>query len=148
MLSDVLTPDHQAPDLNPSEYQEADIIRLLLTYGEEDLYFIEPINERESHEVTEKVKSFYWHELNMDEISFEHPVYAKIYKEFENMVHQEAAYQSQYIVNHDDQEIRQLAADILTPKYQLADWNSRNVFIKEEISRVKHAALSAVYSIK
>lgn len=148
LLSDVLTPDHQAPDLNPSEYQEADIIRLLLTYGEEDLYFIEPINERESHEVTEKVKSFIVHELNMDEISFEHPVYAKIYKEFENMVHQEAAYQSQYIVNHDDQEIRQLAADILTPKYQLADWNSRNVFIKEEISRVKHAALSAVYSIK
>lgn len=148
LLSDVLTPDHQTPDLNPSEYQEADIIRLLLTYGEEDLYFIEPINERESHEVTEKVKSFIVHELNMDEISFEHPVYAKIYKEFENMVHQEAAYQSQYIVNHDDQEIRQLAADILTPKYQLADWNSRNVFIKEEISRVKHAALSAVYSIK
>jgi DNA primase len=148
LLTEILVPEQQVPDLNPSEYQEADIIRLLLTYGDHDLFFTEKVNERETIEVTEKVKSFIVHELNMDQIAFENPVYARIYAEFDRMVHEEAKYHQHEMVNHENDEVRKTAADVLTIRHQLAPWNERGVSVKEEIDRLKHAVMSAVYSIK
>ena len=84
----------------------------------------------------------------MDQIVFENPVYSKIYAEFERMVHQEAGYHPNELVNHENEEIRKTAADVLTTRHQLAPWNERGVAVKEEIDRLKHAVMSAVYSIK
>ncbi len=133
---------------NVAEYQEADIIRLLLTYGEQDIFFEEAINERETRTVAESVKSFIVHEISQDNITFENPVFAKIFSEFENMVHSNEVYNPHNLINHEQAAIRNIAADMLTVKYPLAMWSERGVAVKEEIQKLKHAVMSAVYSIK
>jgi DNA primase len=148
LLPDVISQEEVEIEQNISEYQEADIIRLLLTYGENDLFFEEKINDRETQTVSEKVKSFIVHEITADEIKLENSVYSKIFNEFEKLVHNNIEYNANYFVNHEDSEIRKTAADVLTIKYPLAEWDVRGVTVKEEINRLRHAVMSAVYSIK
>lgn len=147
-VSELQLPESPIEDENLAEYQEADIIRLLVTYGEEDLFFEEPVNERETRTVTESVKSFIVHEISQDGIVFDNPVYARIFSLFENLVHSNTIYSSHHFVNHEEAEIRKAAADILTIKYQLATWSERGVSVKEESMKLKHAVMSAVYSFK
>jgi DNA primase len=148
LLTDIILPREPVADENVSEYQEADIIRLLLTYGEHDIYFDEPVNERETRTVAESVKSFIVHEISQDEIIFENPVYLKIFNHFEKMVHTGVVYNSSFFVNHEEEDIRKTAADFLTLKYPLAQWIEKGVAVKEELEKLKHAVLSAVYSLK
>ena len=148
LFVDILIPEAPIADQNLAEYQEADIIRLLLTYGEQDLFFDEKINEHETTTVIESVKSFIIHEITQDNITFDNPVYARIFGLFQNMVHNNVAYDSNQLVNHEDAEIRKVAADILTIRYPLALWSERGVAVKEEIQKLKHAVMSAVYSLK
>lgn len=149
LLPDFIEPEEPIVDQNESEYQEADIIRMLLLYGEADLEYTEITNDKESHPVTEKVKSFFIHDLTEDgNIYFENPTYKKIIDEFSKMVHNETEYNPVHFVNHEDEEIRKIVADIFTVKYQLAQWGEHGVFIKEEQTRLLHAAKSAVTSFK
>ncbi len=148
LMTELIVPEEQTSLEYEAEFQEAEIIRLLLLYGEEDLYFTEKINEVETETVTEKMKSFIIHEFGDDDLSFENVGYNKIFLEFTSMVHNNTEYHQSYFVNHTDEEIRKIAADLLTSKYSLAEWSERGVAVKEEINKLKHAALSAVYSFK
>ncbi len=149
LIPEFIEPDEPIVDQNESEYQEADIIRMLLMYGENDLEFVEPTHDKESHIVTEKVKSYLIHELTQEGIDyFDNPVYKKIIKEFSEMVHNNLEYIPAHFVNHEDSEIRKIVADIFTVKYPLAQWSEHGVYIKEEATRLHHAAKSAVTSFK
>jgi len=149
LLPEFIRPEDQIIDQNETEYQEADIIRMLLMYGETEMHFIETINEKESETIIEKVKSYFVHELTEDGILyFENPVYNKIINEFAVMVHNDSDYLPSYFVNHEDAEIRKIAADIFTVKYPLAQWDQHGVYIKEEATRLPHAAKSAITSLK
>lgn len=144
-FSDLETP---VIDHDKAEFQEADIVRLLLNYGDHDLLFEEKINERETHTVKESVKSFIIHEVTQDAIQFDNTHYESIFREFETLVHNDAKYDSQFFVNHSNEHIRKIAADLLSIRYPLAQWVERGVSVKEEVDRLKHAVVSAVYSIK
>jgi DNA primase len=148
LLTDVITPELPEVEANESEYQEADIIRLLLNYGEQDLLFEEKVNERETRTLSESVKSFIVHEITHDEVGFENPVYAKIFAQFVSMVHNNEKYNPSVLINHEDEVIRNAAADFLSIKYPLAQWSEHGIFIREEINRLNHAVMSAVYSFK
>ena len=148
LFVDILIPEAPIADQNVAEYQEADIIRLLVTYGEHDLFFEEKVNEHETTTVTESVKSFIIHEISQDSITFDNPVYARIFGLFQHMVHSNIAYDTNQLVNHEEAEIRKAAADILTIKYPLALWVDRGVSVKEEAQKLNHAVMSAVYSFK
>ncbi|HMT28241.1 MAG TPA: DNA primase, partial [Bacteroidia bacterium] len=79
LLPEFIEPDEPIVDHNESEYQEADIIRLLLLYGEHDLHFEEKINEKETQTIVESIKSYVVHELLInEEFVFDNPVYNKI----------------------------------------------------------------------
>jgi DNA primase len=141
-------PEQPAFDTDDTSFQEADLIRLLLNYGSQDLEFTELINEREQQIVTESVMSFIVHELDQDGIRFEHPVYSAIFNEFKVLVKAERPYDAQSFVHHAHTGIRETAADLLSVKYPLADWPERGIVIKSEVDKLKHAVVSAVYSIK
>jgi DNA primase len=135
-------------DHDKADYQEADIVRLLLNYGDHDLFFEEKINDRETHMVTESVKSFIIHEVTQDNIKFDNNDYEIIFRDFETLVHGDLKYDQQFFVNHPNENIRKITADLLSVRYPLAQWNERGVSVKEEVDRLKHAVISAVYSIK
>jgi hypothetical protein len=148
MMTEVIAPPQPVTDHNNKEHQEADIIRLLINYGNHDLFFEEQVNERQTEIVTEKVMSFLVHEVEQDQIKFDNATYSKIFSVFSVLVHQEGSYDPNILVHHPDADVRQTAADMLTVKYPLANWQEKGVEVKAETDRLKHAAQSAVCSLK
>ncbi len=148
MMTEVIAPPQPVTDHNNKEHQEADIIRLLINYGYHDLFFEEQVTERQTEIITEKVMSFLVHEIEQDQIAFDNSVYGKVFSIFSSLVHQSKEYNANLLIHHDDAEVRQVAADMLSVKYPLANWQGKGVEVKAETDRLKHAAHSAVCSLR
>lgn len=148
LMPEVIAPPQEVVDDLTREHQEADVIRILINYGDRDIEFEQQVNDRHSEYVSESVMSFIIHEILSDGISFEHPVYRKVFGFFEKLVHEELPYHSDELVNHEDTEISTLAADMLAPKYVLSNWERHGIEVRDEINKLKHAVISAVCALK
>lgn len=135
-----------------SEKQEEELIRILLRYGDKEfLYEGEYITEEgktEKYSETVLIRKFMVEELMMDGIGFDHELYAGIFSVFSDS----NAGDYQAILNslkdHNDQQIKIKVIDLLSDKYEIADWNSKGIFYRTEEQMLKHAAMSPVYRLK
>lgn len=148
LMPEIIAPPEQVVDHNNKEHQEADVIRLLVNYGNHDLFFEEQINPRQTEIVTEKLMSFMVHEISNDGISFENPTYQTIFSYFSNLVHLEMEYDTNQLVHHENTAVRDAAAEFLSVRYPLANWQDKGIDVKAETDKLKHAAQSAVCSLK
>ncbi|HET6989784.1 MAG TPA: DNA primase, partial [Bacteroidia bacterium] len=131
-----------------TEYQEREIIRLLLTYG------LQPIIAKGQDEAGETVDievtfaDFLMNELEHDTTKFEHPVYQKILDEFRNHMANGTVPDLNYFVNYPAHEISQVAIDLVTIPYQLSDWEKHAIYVTTENMVLRSAALHATQSLK
>jgi DNA primase len=72
--------------------------------------------------------------LNEDDaLQIEHPLYNKILQAVKDQLNSELQMDEQFFVNHEDDSIRQLAADLLTDFFELSPaWSDNGIFIKTE----------------
>jgi DNA primase len=149
-------------------FQEKEIIRLLLNYGNLDFNPLDANIIKEAEETKQqgnktpqeeniedeivKVAIFILEELIEDEIEFEDPILQKIFSEYVQAFNQETIPSEQFFVNHPDEQIRYTAVDLLTQQYSLSPlWLEKHKIStnaetnKEVISR---AIISSLYSIK
>lgn len=110
------------PTYSSSNEQEKNLIRLLIQSG------------HKKFKEDASVADFIFKELNDDEaLKIEHPLYKKIIDELKTQIEQELEFNEQFFINHSDNEIRSLAADFLTDKYELSPfWGENQLFIKTE----------------
>jgi len=105
--------------------QEKNLVRLLIQSGEKK--FMEDAT----------VIDFIINELREDEaLQIEHPLYKKIIEEVQHITEQYLAdheINENFFINHTDEEVRKLAADMLTEHYELSPaWAENDLFIKTE----------------
>lgn len=146
-------------------FQEKELIRLLLNYGnidfnpydaqilEKEVAIETPLTEKETDdEDIIKVAVFILEELIDDEIEFEDAILQNIYLEFVQAFNQDTIPTEQFFINHPDEQIRHAAVDMLTQQYSL----SPNWLLKHNISTsletnnevISRACISGVYSLK
>jgi len=115
-----------APTATPRQAQFAtnykNIIRLIIRYGERDLYAYE-----DGSVVT--VGEYVISDMRNDEIVPDEPIYQKIIDEYMAHCHEEGFVAERFFVQHPDTEISRLAANLATDKYQLS-----RIFSKQAIS--------------
>ena len=130
------------------EYQEKDIIRLLLNYSSEKIWIdVKDENEElKQEEVT--AGSYLINELLMDDIGFENPVYAKLFEEFATALSDGKELPTQHFTNHEDEQLRTLAIDLISHKYELHKWAEHNIPVTTEKQKLKKAVRGAVYALK
>ena len=130
-----LLPVHQPLAEESAEYQEKDIVRLLLNYPNHDLHFYEEVqNEDSRREVKHtaiKLSCFIIRELEHDGIIIETPIYQRIFGEVFSLVKSSSVYNSigsdfqlfdiKHFTNHTDSEIANLAISLTTSPYQLSE---------------------------
>jgi DNA primase len=134
-----------------AEFQEYDLLRLVLNYGNRELHF--PVDETNSsdhhHEVTEKVIDYIVREVAADDIPFENPVYASMFKGLESLMHSGQQFSSHALVNHDDINIQSMAANMLSSKYTLSErWSDKGIYVTLESDMLLKAVNSSVYAWK
>jgi DNA primase len=135
---------------NDSEGQEREIIRLLLTYGNEDIFFEHEDEFKQVVEVPVKVALFIVNDLSTDEISFENPVYLFIYEAYLNALKEDTFPDKLFFLNHSETLVSSTAVELLFTRYEVtaSGWEKNNIFIKEEPSRLKTVILRSLLSMK
>lgn len=131
-------------------YQEKDLIRLLLTYGEHPIE-ISITNEdghEEKHHVS--VAEYLIANIEQDEINLETPVYSNIYKEYLEFIGQEKIPDSSNFTQHENQEISSESSGILVSPYSMSDnWTSRHqIYPETEEMLLRKAAKDCVFRLK
>ena len=136
-------------DQLPSGYhQERELVRLLLTYGQE-LINDERIDE-DGQKIYEQVSvaQFIIDDLKMDGFLFTDAVNRKIFDLFDQAIDEGRIPDDQYFVSHEDETIAQLAADLLSSPYKLDQWDKYSIFVKREENNLRATVLSSLYRYK
>jgi len=134
-----------------SSYQETDVIRLLLNFG--DLEIVVPIENEEGKEedVSVSVAEYVLHEIESDDIQFNSVLYQSIIKEYMvKLEEDEQILGNNYFVQHPNPEIAKTTVDLVSFRYFLSDnWEKRHhIYTTLEEQKLAFSAKRAVYSLK
>jgi DNA primase len=150
---EVLPPDPLLADPAPRDesscgYQEAEVIRILLNYGDRDVEF--PGDDGRGHPVVQKVKArdVLLNELMMDGIGFDDELLAGIFSYFSNAAPGDFQRVLEELKNHSEDAIRNTAIEFLTSRYGLDDWERKGIYVRTEEFNFHRAVLSPIYHLK
>ena len=129
-------------------YQERELVKLLLMYGQEMI-----VDEREDEngeKVYEQVSvaQLIVDDLKMDGFVFTNVVNRKIFDFFDQAIDEGRIPDDQFFVSHEDESISQLAADLLSTPYKLDQWEKYGIFVKHEEDVLRAMVLSSLYRYK
>ena len=129
-------------------YQERELVKLLLMYGQEMI-----VDEREDEngeKVYEQVSvaQFIVDDLKMDGFVFTNVVNRKIFDLFDQAIDAGYIPDDQFFVSHEDETIAQLAVDLLSTPYKLDQWDKFSIFVKREENNLRTTVLSSLFRYK
>ena len=131
-------------------HTEEDLLRILIKYGP----FAVEIEQQDEHgkdvlaEVS--VAELICHELHRDELTFNHPVYNRIYQQISEGLTQQILYKSSYFMRSEDQEIVKIVSEFESENYELShNWLTlKNIETNYEIDKLKSAVMTSIYTFK
>lgn len=108
--------------IDTEEYQERDIVRVMLSSGHK-LY-----DESEEITIIEYILS------NLGEFleSFNNPYYQAIVSEYLDALQRDELLTAQYFTSHEDENIRKIAVDLLADPYNYANWAEKGVELQTQ----------------
>lgn len=117
------------------ERQERETIRLLLNYADKRVD-------------DNTLSDFFAREL--DDVSFSHPVYKKIYEEFRHGIQSGKIPDSHYFLQQGDETVKQAITELITPRYDTSKhWSDKyKIFFPKEEEMVDQLALTNVLRLK
>ena len=131
-------------------HTEEDLLRILIKYGP----FAVEIDQQDEHGkdvlVEVSVAELICHELHRDELTFNHPVYNRIYQEISEGLTQQTLYKSSYFMRSEDQEIVKIISEFESENYELShNWLTlKNIETNQEIDKLKSAVMTSIYTFK
>lgn len=131
-----------------SETQEKEIIRLLLQYGEEELYTYK--EDKYSDPKTLTVAQYIIKEILNDELEFKNLIYKQIFEEYLEILNKGAHPEKSHFTYHSDEQISKLAADLLSPAYELSEFFKKKsgVYVETEDMKLKMLVPEAIIAYK
>lgn len=130
------------------DYTEDDLIRILVKYG---YYAVEVETEGEEGSREVSVAELICHELDRDNLSFEHIDYKLIFDIVsEGIRTNNTLYRPSYFIRHENQSIVKLVSDIETENYELShNWLTiYKIDINTELDKLARAVKESIYLFK
>ncbi|NCA85860.1 MAG: DNA primase [Clostridia bacterium] len=134
-------------DFFSTEYQEKDIIRLLMRYPQHVLTF-EVKTDKEVQTYEFPVASYIVNDLRRDELHFRNPIFQKVFDTAAAAIDADTIPDETFFLYNPDKEISALAATMLTSRYELNDWSRVKIVVKNEADRLPMAVTHALLSMK
>lgn len=148
LMPDAIKPEQALLNETNSLEQEAEIIRILLNYGNREMTFTEYDEKGHTIETKIKARDLMLNELMMDGIGFDDDIHAGIFSYFSDSDKKEYNQILDELKNHNQHEIRNRAIDMLAVKYELSDWEAHDIYVKTETENFSQAVLSPIYHLK
>lgn len=129
------------------EAEEREIIRLMLNYP--DKIVIELPGEHRGEAIPISVMDFFLQEMETDKLVPENPLYARIFREFQDKWGKPGVNIQTMLTNSQDPEISQLAVDLLTPGHQISKiFAKRGAYVQSEDQIIKIQAPEVLASYR
>jgi len=144
-------PEQQVYIVRDSDAQERDIIRILIVHGGKTIDF-DVWNEEHSvitgmEEVN--VADYIHTELVEDALTFENPLYVRVFEEFGQMLARHEVPTAEHFTQHPDPEMAQLAVNLFSSPYLLSEkYGEHNIVVRTEEMMLKRSVLSSLNSLK
>jgi len=136
-------------DLDSSESQEKEIIRLLLQFGSESITLKQKNGDEPEEETQLKVADLIIQDLIRDEIPFESPVCRQIFNEMAELQQKGVIPDKDYFLHHPDPILATLAIDLIILPYEYSHgWEKKQVFMQFEIDRLLDFVYPALHGYK
>lgn len=118
------------------ETEEREIIRLMLNYP--DKIVIELPGEHHGEDIPITVMDFFLQEMETDHLVPGNPLYAKIFREFQDKWGTPGVNIQTLLTNSQDPEISRLAVDLLTPGHQISKIHEKGgAYVRSEDQIIK-----------
>ncbi len=146
---DQTAPFQETYDIASDEYQEREIIRILLLYGDDVLPLTRKNDDDEEEAYTVKVAEFAVLDILHDELTFENPVYAAVFAEYVKAHQEKRIPDRNEFISHNDPDIAHTAVDLVFTPYELSiNWKKNNIHVNVEENRMKELVFTAILSFK
>lgn len=131
------------------ENEERALVRLLLHFGDSELFRNKPEDEETDEEQIVFVSNFILQQILNDELEFTTPVYKKIFDEYHHSMIENKIPDAKYFVNHPDHEISKSVADIFSKDYTLSRIHKAGgVFVETEEMKLREIVPKTVFEYK
>tara|TARA_B100000989_G_scaffold127545_1_gene94714 strand:+ start:13925 stop:15850 length:1926 start_codon:yes stop_codon:yes gene_type:complete len=137
---------------------ERQIVSILLKYGAEEILFEDIILSKDKNEklvetkkeIRSKVFEKIYLDLQQDEIEFTHTPFKNIYNKLINNFHNEESASIDNFINDLDPVSSKIVSDILIndEKYQLHDWERKNIYVKKIGSELSQLVNETILNIR
>ncbi len=137
---------------------EKEIIRILLLYGNEEVSFVDFIEEENENGITKIVEEKYsntiskelYLNLQEDEIEFTNPVFQSIYYEMIHQLNQSEKIAIDSFITHQNQDIATIVTAILMDdeKYFLSNWERKNIYVTEAVEILPKLVTDAILNLR
>lgn len=138
-----LTPKQQ-PVLSNKQFEivEKEIIRLLLTYGDKDLFTTET-------DESQTVANYIVAEIKNDDIVFANQLYQTMFDLISSFYNEGNPIEHKTFIHNENPEICKLTIDLLTPVYDLSKiWEKHDSFVTSEDLMLKEVVPKTIISYK
>lgn len=130
--------------------EELALIRLMVLYGSIATKASSLDENGNPNEKEISVIQYIYDELEVDELTFDTPILAKIYQIYaEGLVNNEL-YKSSVLKRQEDQQVVQIVCDLESSEYEISDnWLIKHrIETKKDVDRLKTSVLQAIYAFK
>lgn len=144
-----MTASQEEYTVDTDEFQEKELIRLLLLYGNHliQLTRMNEKNQEEPFSIT--VAEFIVMDLMRDDLRFANPLLDAVFLVYKEGYERQQIPDREQFISHPDPEIAQTAIDLIFSPYELSEnWEKNNIFIESEDKRIKRLVFTAILSFK
>jgi len=140
-------------DVTNSEFQEREVIRLLLQYGQNEILVESNTEEEDGSMLTESIGvsigRYLVTAIKADDLNFNHAVYQMIFDEYYHLMSQGNKVDEKDFINHEMEQLRSISADLLSSPYELSEnWEKKRIYVTTESHKLKQLVDSCLLSFK
>lgn len=131
-------------------HNESDLMRILVQYGAMAISDKQLDEFGQEEEIEISITELICHELAVDELVFDHPVYAKMHQLIAEALAEKTLLKPSYFKRLEDQEIVTFVSDIEMNEYEVShNWITKyNIYTNSEKDKLKQAVMSSILSFK
>lgn len=152
--------ENEAEAVDPLFILEKEIIRMLLLYGNQEVHFIEEVEDVDEdgalvikkNNITHSVSTEIYLNLQDDEIEFSHPIFREIYLDMIHQINQNEKINAEEFITNKNPNISSMVTSILmdeeNPNRQLSDWERKNIFVTQPKEVLAKATNDAIFNLR
>ena len=134
-------------DPDSAEYQEKEIIRLLLLYGHQVIRI--RLNNGEEEDVPVGVADYVVHDITHDEMNFDNVIFKSIFDEYVKGIENDEIPDRNWFLSHNDHAISTMAVNLVFSAYELSEnWLKNSIMVTTEETRLHMHVMLSLHAFK